>query len=250
MSEIEIIEQRLRRFAASPDDQDWPDVLRRAGAASRRRTGPTLAPRRNLRLVLALAGIVVVAAVVAAAALHLGRGSKPMSNGVGQHSRALTGATIQLAGFRFRTPAGFKRSSSTCGAAPSGSGPATPLQRASAAASAEGGCVDGGMLTTVIAYTPPHAEPVAVGSYQGYFLSHPPGDGCHVSPLTPTGCGRDQANAPGMALYVNLPGAASSRHFEYLVLFAQGLTEDQLIAVAQSGLPALPPSTTCTQNCG
>ena len=35
MSESVAIEERLRRFTASPDDRDWSDVLRRAGAVQR-----------------------------------------------------------------------------------------------------------------------------------------------------------------------------------------------------------------------
>src|SRR5262249_35792798 len=87
--------------------------------------------RRNVRLMLALAGIVIVAVVVAVATLKIGSGTEPASKGIGHHPRGLTGATIQLAGYRFRTPTGFKRSSSSCA-------DAGPLLRAfSAAASAE-----------------------------------------------------------------------------------------------------------------
>jgi hypothetical protein len=43
MSEIEIVEERLRRFAACRDDRDWFDVLRRAGVAP---SGRAAAPRR------------------------------------------------------------------------------------------------------------------------------------------------------------------------------------------------------------
>ena len=120
------------------------------------------------------------------------------------------------------------------------------MPRIATAASAEGGCVDGGIATlastggaaAILAHIPSNAEPVAVGSYQGYFLSHAPPDG----PVDPE----------KTALYVYIPGAAGLRHLEYVVLFAKGLTEEQLVAVAQSGLPASPPSTTqtCTQNCG
>jgi hypothetical protein len=261
MSESVAIEERLRRFTASPDDRDWSDVLRRAGAVPKGRTGSTSAPRRNVRLVLTLVGIVIVAAVVAVAALKVDRGTQPVGSGTqpvskvgGHHSHALTGATIQLAGYRFRTPAGFKRSS-TCDTSPSDSGP-PPIPRIATAASAEGGCVDGGIAILVgtggpgaiLAHIPSYAEPVAVGSYHGYFLSHAPPDGCAVPAGTTTPC-----HVPvKMALYVNIPGAAGPRHLKYVVLYAQGLTEDQLIAVAQSGLPASPPPTrqTCTQNCG
>jgi hypothetical protein len=203
------------------------------------RTGPTLAMRRYARPARALAGIAVVATVVALATLEIGRGRQSVTKG---SAHGLTGAAIQLAGYRFRTPAGFKTSSSPCGRAAAGSGPVTVLRGISAAASTEGGCVEGGILTTNSPYTPPRSQPVAVGNYRGYFLAHAPGDGCHTTPLTPKPCGRDQATGThgegegDMALYVDIPDAAGPPQSTYLVLFAQGLTEDQLIAVAESGL--------------
>jgi hypothetical protein len=136
---------------------------------------------------------------------------------------------------------GVKKSSGTCTDWPDGS----LIQRISAAAAAEGGCVDGGIAidksnkgpAQILAHIPSDAEPVAVGSYQGYFLADAPPDG----PVDP---GK-------MALYVYIPGAAGPGHLEYLVLFAKGLTEEQLIAAARSALPTSPTSTTqCTQNCG
>lgn len=254
MSEIEIVEERLRRFAASPDERDWPDVLRRADAASRGRPASTSAPRRNVRLVVALAGIVVVSAVVAVAAVRIGGGTQPVSKRVGHHSHALTGATIQLAGYRFRTPAGFKGSSGAC----ADSGPL--LRGFSSAASAEGGCIYGGILTlestgapsAILAHIPAKVEPVAVGDYQGYFLAHaPPDSGCHPTPPSTQPC----SNPPpvgDMALYVFIPHAAGPGQLRYVVLYAEGLTEYQLIEVARSGLPSLSTSTTptCTENCG
>jgi hypothetical protein len=253
MSEIETVEERLRRFAESPDDRDWPGVLRRAGAATRGLDGSTSAPRRHVRLVLALAAIMIIAAVVAVAVANTGRGSQSVSKGPGHQSRALTGATIELAGYRFRTPAGFKRSSGTCDTSPFDSGP-PPVPRIAAAASAEGGCVDGGIAIlastggpgAILAHIPSSAEPVAVGGYQAYFLAQMPTDGCAVTPLTPTPCGHAPVK---MGLYVNIPGAAGPRHEEYVVLLARGLTEDQLIAVAESGLPPTSTTETCTQNC-
>jgi hypothetical protein len=119
------------------------------------------------------------------------------------------------------------------------------IQRISAAAAAEGGCVDGGLSISPgnrepapsSVGIPPRAEPVAVGSYQGYFLAHAQPDG----PVDPE----------KMLLYVYLPGAGGAGHVEYVDLSAKGLTEEQLIAAVRSVLPALPTSTTqtCTQNC-
>jgi hypothetical protein len=249
MSEIETLGERLRRFAASPDDQDWPDVLRRGGAAPPRHTGSTPGSRRNIRFVLALGGIVVSAAVVAVAALETGRDTRPLSNGHRLHG--LTGATIHLAGYQFRTPAGFKTSSRACDAMPSGPGLWTVIHGVAAAASAEGGCVDGGIAALassagpkpIRAGIPRSAEPVAVGDYQGYFLAHAPPDGCAVSPTSPPPCPPPQAKS---LLYVYLPDASGAGHSVYVVLLAQGLTKDQLIAVAESGLQKLPPPSTTT----
>jgi hypothetical protein len=47
-------------------------------------------------------------------------------------------------------------------------------------------------------------------------------------------------------LYVYVPDAGGPRHSVYVELLAQGLTKDQLIAVAESGLQELPPSSTTT----
>ena len=174
---------------------------------------------------------------------------------------AVLGAVLAVAllpGYRFRPPAGLKTSSRTCDVIRSGPGLWTVLHGAAAAASAEGGCVDGGIANlvstrgpaSVLAGIPSYATPVAVGRYQGYFLSHMPGDGCAVSPISPGPC---DPNPPvKMGLYVFVPNAAGPRHSVYVTLFSTGLTENQLIASALSGLRGSPPSTTqtCTQNCG
>ena len=227
-------------------------ILRRILASGRPSARPSAA--RRLRPMLLLAGAAIAAVLAVIATGVLGPANPPAARTGGHGHLALSGSRIDLAGYRFRTPAGFKASTSACEGAPSGSGPRTVFQGFAAAASAEGGCVEAGLLRTDTAYVPAGAEPVEVGSYQGYFLSHAPGDGCHLTPLTPEPCSREQANASGdPALYVEIPDAADSQHYAYLVLFSQGLTESQLIAVAESGLPTLPLSpatTTCTENCG
>ena len=73
MSETVTIEERLRRFAAAPEDADWQDVLRRAD----------MAPRRRLRLTRRR---LVVAVVIVAIALTL-------------PALALSGALGTLVGF-------------------------------------------------------------------------------------------------------------------------------------------------------
>jgi hypothetical protein len=212
------------------------------------RTGSIPARRRKATPLLALSGIAVVAAVVAVAALELGRDAQPVSKG--HRSHGLTGATIHLAGYRFRTPAGFKTSSSGCEPPFAGSsGPAIVLQGASAAASAAGGCVDGGIATlrghadptAIVPSIPGHVEPVTLSGYQGYLVAHAQSDGCAVEPSNPAPCPRVQ---PKSLLYIYIPDASDPRHSTYAVLLAQGLTKDQLIAVAESGLQALPPSST------
>jgi hypothetical protein len=217
MSEIETLGARLRRFAASPDDRDWPDVLRRGGAAPWERTGPTPAVRRNIRPVLALAGIVVVAAVIAVAALKTGRDTQPRSTIAGHGKQALTGAEIELAGHRFRTPAGFKATSRECDAMPLGPGLWTVIHGSAAAASAEGGCVEGGIATlastagptAILAGIPRSAEPVAVGDYQAYFLAHAPSDGCAADPGNSRPC---PPPVDKTDLYVYIPDAGGPRH--------------------------------------
>lgn len=190
------------------------------------------APRRSTRRrpqTLALVGVVVIGAAAIAASLGL-RHSQPSTVRTHRHV-ALTGAGIEMAGYRFRTPAGFKVSDASCSAGPSGSGkPATVMNGFVAAASAEGGCVEATFLVPGssdpgAATATPAGDPVDVGTYQGYFQNQ---------------------GSSGDALYVELPKADGQGRPVYLVLFSQGLTKDQLIAVAQSGLHGLPfdPTTT------
>lgn len=62
MSDTTMIEERLRRFAASPDDADWQDVLRRAGPTAARHR-----PRLTKRRLVAAAAVAVVLALPALA---------------------------------------------------------------------------------------------------------------------------------------------------------------------------------------
>jgi hypothetical protein len=167
---------------------------------------------RSRRTAFVLVGVALAAAAVAG--VSVGHGSRPASVSRGPERFRLSGASIQLAGYRFRTPAGFKRSAAACGAAPSDSGSSF-----SAAAAADGGCVEAAYLIAPsnVSADLPAANPVDVGSYQGHYV--PP-------------------DAAGQStLYVGLPKAGSSRNIVYLVLIARGLAEDELVAVAVSGLP-------------
>lgn len=140
------------------------------------------------------------------------------------HRLALTGSKLALAGYRFRTPAGFTASSNACASSPAAGQPTTVLNGLSAAASAEGGCIEAAiMFSTRGSAVPAGATPVAVGAYQGYL----------VSPA-----GSDQTT-----LYVVLPALGGEVKWQAVVLESQGLTADQLVAIAQSGLPAKPSGT-------
>jgi hypothetical protein len=74
MSDTQILEQRLRTFAAAPDDgTDWGDVLRRAGQR------PAARRFSRRRLAVALAVVVVVAA--SAVGVFVTRGTRPAPTG-------------------------------------------------------------------------------------------------------------------------------------------------------------------------
>jgi len=186
---------------------------------------PPTVRRRHRAIALVLVGAVLVAAVVAVA-LSRGNGAPSAINSAGNHI-ALSGAQVEAAGFHFRTPAGFKRAADTSCAEPvtttPPSGPVT--DGFTEAASADGGCVAAEVkLSPPTNPIPtPAGQPVDVGSYQGYYEA--PGIG---EP-------RPEAYKSEVALYVHveLGGPAVST---YLVLYGEGLTEEQMIAVAESGL--------------
>jgi hypothetical protein len=188
------------------------------------------------------AGLVLVAVLAAGgifASLEVGRGGSPSGRPGHPRQLALSGSSIQLAGYKFRTPAGFKPSSHSCISTPVANRPRPSIDGFAAAASANGGCVE---LVYLVAadwlqahgLMPNATDAVDVGRYKGYFV--PP-----------------QASGKESTLFVNLPGA-DGRRVVFLVLLSRGLTEAQLIAVAESGLPTLPPTgptaTTGTKSSG
>lgn len=186
-------------------------------------TSPRPARRlRPPRLRVALVGVAVVAAAVATAAIELGPGNRSATEAGGGH-RGLTGAKIQLAGYHFRTPAGYKASADPCSGAqfwagsglPGGYRPSTPAPDSfAAAASADGGCILASLLGGGSSL-PTDATAVPVGSYDGFVAVAPAGS--------------------QEALYVELPATQGDR---YLLLLGQGLTTQQLVSIAESGLPA------------
>ncbi|HUZ15287.1 MAG TPA: hypothetical protein VMU72_03805 [Gaiellaceae bacterium] len=173
------------------------------------------AVRRRRPLALGLVAAVAIGVVAAAVVTH-GHAVRPSTPR--QSHVALTGARIQLAGYHFRTPAGFKANSDTsCG------GTGTPLAVGGfvAAASADGGCVAAYLVSAseTESMATADGQSVDVCSFQGYYESQASGDS---------------------SLYVVLPAASQTALSPYnLVLFARNLTEDQLMAVAESGLSAV-----------
>jgi hypothetical protein len=202
-------------------------ILERIVMSSR---APARGGRLRPALLLAAAAIAATSvAVVATGALN-NVATRAARTGGNRHV-ALTGPTIQLAGYHFKTPAGFKASSHvSCVAGRPDGGPGAARNGFSAAASADGGCLEAYFFGTSDAgWTPAQngAQPVSVGVYQGYYA---PMDGSGDS-----------------ALYVNLPNAdGPSGLAVWLTFAAKGLTEQQLIAIAQSGLPATWPGSGST----
>lgn len=193
----------LERLAAAapavelPVDADEDRILARILASPR----PARRQVPRLRTAFALVAAIAVAAGVVLATLS-------------HRSTGLSGARIRLAGYTFTTPAGFARSSSSCGSANDFNGFA-------AAASGDGGCLEAFvMFSSRGSVIPAGADPVTVGAYQGYLLSAP---------------GSRQAT-----LYVVLPARGGFVKSQALVLDSQGLSEDQLVAIAESGLPQNP----------
>ncbi len=206
---MERLEAAGRPLLADADslvgDGDAERILERI-VANDRRPRHTRAGRR-LRPAALLAGAGLVAAAVAVAATGAFRSASHRSIG-------LSGARLELAGYRFRTPAGFKEETSSCG-------PTNDFNGFAAAASADGGCLEAFvMFSSRGSAVPAGADSVIVGAYQGYFVS---------------------ADASQQAsLYVVLPTVGEFVKWQALVLDARGLTEDQLVAVAESGLPRDP----------
>lgn len=148
----------------------------------------------------------------------------------GQDHTVLTGPTIELAGHRFATPAGFHNESSRACAEPiSLLGVRHRSTTFTAVGAPNGLCVAASFLSRRSGFflhgkpfplVPNDSLPADVGGYRAYadrgtFPDH---------------------NSYG-ALYVYAP-AVGGHDTPYLVLTARGLTLEQLAAIALSGLPA------------
>ena len=190
-----------------PSRDLWADALARVGSGDRFRP-----PRRQLRRASLGAGLVLAATCAALTFTVLDQSSPP----------ALTGVTIQVAGYHFKTPAGFKASSS--GACHLLIGPRMsnlpPSPNAfTTAASADGGCIEvTGLILNPASQMLADAQPVDVGAYQGYLIH---GELLQLLVAT-TYDGIDTLGGPDT---------------QYLVLTTNNLTADQLVAIALSGLP-------------
>ena len=141
----------------------------------------------------------------------------------GQSHIVLTGPRIQLAGYRFGTPAGFRASSTACAKAISLLEIQPHSNTFTAAGVANGPCVAGsfvavsrGALSLILEF----AHPRDVGGYQGY-----------------DDWGTDPHDHVFSELYVHAP-AVGGHDTPYLVLTAQDLTVGELADIAISGLPS------------
>lgn len=200
--------------------------------------------RRRLRRALAVAATVAAVAAIAAGSLALTGGgtARPRSNhqATGTHRVATIHPAgvqkFQLAGYSLTLPAGYHTVGQNC--------PALTLppdvnvgvrtlgrSRYAATASATGACIEAIVAAGPLATPPTGAQPVQVGPYQGYLVT----------------------NSDSIELYVGLPAAAGEHA---LILYASGLSPDELVSIAESGLPpngkgnTTVRSTPCTSNCG
>jgi len=108
-------------------------------------------------------------------------------------------ASIQLAGYTFTLPAGFKPTNKNCGTPPGA--PTSFDSRFAAGASADGGCF---LVSVVLLQQATDATPVQIGPYQGYVSSY-----------------------PAKRLVILTIGQAPDRHIS---IVARGPTESQVIA--------------------
>lgn len=136
-------------------------------------------------------------------------------------------ATIRLAGYKFRLPAGYTKSNTACMPTPppTPGAPVTVLGGFQAAGSAAGGCVQAALASSKNT-TVANAQAVAVGPYSGYL----------------------QNVDEQLVLHVEIPTAQGN---DWLLLTAEKLTAQQLVQIAASGLPSsIGSSTGCTNGCG
>jgi hypothetical protein len=206
--------------------------------------GPQPQPRSgrlSRRAALGAAAALAAAAVLIGLLIATPHGRTPAGHRSAGRSETSTlplgrGVTLRLAGYDFALPAGFQTFDGQCSNASRASRKELKPHVWKSARAVDGGCVEVEVvLAAGTALVPPSAaaEPVPVGSYEGYLLT--------ASPAT-------TQSSTGETLYVVIPSAQGD---SYLVLSAVGLTPAQLIAIAEAALPGAAGTTTpCSNNCG
>ena len=205
-------EHALERLAGSrPTDLDAPDpqaedeILSRILAA---RQAAPVGERTRMRPALALVAAGLTTCAIGGWRLAQGHDTSTPARTAG-------GPIMQLAGYSFRLPHGY-RANTACSppAAPAPGSPITVVQSLEVAAGAAGGCLQV-ELASGSSVVPASATPVAVGGYQGY-----------------------ETTAGGNpTLYVVIPASAGADS-SYLIATGVGLTAGQLVSIIASGLPA------------
>jgi hypothetical protein len=199
-------------------------------------TPPSVRREHSFRIVVrVISGVSAVALVIVVIVAMAGSNGHPPGVHRDHALRVTTPSSstapiMRLAGLRFKLPAGYKTVDSPCTASPSPI-PGTPLTvigGLTAAASADGGCIEAGVTSWALTGAVPQGvKPVQVGPYHGFLSSGP---------------------TEIVTLYVAIP-VADTTH--YLVLTSVGLSADQVVAIAKAGLPtALGPAQSCQTNCG
>lgn len=218
MDELETLERFEARVAVANEVATSVARERLRGAIA-----AEVANRRRNRRRRHGAGYAVGAAAAAALAVALAVPSGPATptRSTGKH-----GAVLELASYRFSLPSGFVPQDAACTTPPSvpvpqdgnqavhqvGANPETVLQAMRSAASSDGGCLEAA-LASGSDVVPADATEIAVGDYEGYLSTASNGD---------------------LTLFVAIPVAYGTN---YLVLASEGLTQQQLVAIATSGLP-------------
>ncbi len=176
-------------------------------------------PRSRPRLAGVLAAGVVVAALAAGGSAYLSGAGQSRPHSPGGSVAPPAGATISLAGYTFKLPAGFRATDQKCpppSGGTAGSAPAAGGTRFAAGAAAHGGCVE--VLMTSPA-PQPSGDPVQVGPYQGYVVS--------------------VAASRQVTLQVEVPavpGDQQAQGSRDLVVSARNLSQNQVIEIAARAL--------------
>jgi hypothetical protein len=243
VDELELV-ARLGEAEALPDEALAAAEASLQAAMAASSPPEPIRTRRRPRRTLVVADTAAAVAAIAAGSLALTGGATARPKSTHQATAIHRAARVQpaavqrfqLAGYSLTLPAGYHAVSQNCPAltlpANVNVGVRTLGQNPyAAAASASGACIEVVLAAGPLATPPSGAQPVQVGPYQGYLVTNP----------------------NSIELYVGLP-AAEGQHA--LILYANGLSPDDLIAVAASGLPpngqgnTTVRSTPCTSNCG